>query len=41
MSTSTDQPRVDGSGPVPPEVLRVGGGASDLTCLLRYPSRDE
>jgi len=35
VSTSTDQPRVDGSGPVPPEVLHVGGGDSDLTSLLR------
>jgi hypothetical protein len=39
VRTSTDEPRADGSGPVPPEVRHVGG-ASNLTCLLRYPSRD-
>ncbi len=32
--------RVDGLGAAPPEVRQFGGGASNLTYLLRYPSRD-
>jgi aminoglycoside phosphotransferase (APT) family kinase protein len=32
--------RVDGLGDAPPEVRQFGGGASNLTYLLRYPSRD-
>ncbi len=32
--------RVDGLGDAPPEVQQFGGGASNLTYLLRYPSRD-
>lgn len=32
--------RVDGLGEAPPEVQQFGGGASNLTYLLRYPSRD-
>jgi aminoglycoside phosphotransferase (APT) family kinase protein len=31
---------VDGLGDAPPEVRQFGGGASNLTYLLRYPSRD-
>ena len=33
-------PRVDGLGQSPPEVRQFSGGASNLTYLLRYPSRD-
>jgi aminoglycoside phosphotransferase (APT) family kinase protein len=32
--------RVDGLGDQPPQVRQFGGGASNLTYLLRYPSRD-
>ena len=32
--------RVDGLGEAPPEVRQFAGGASNLTYLLRYPSRD-
>jgi len=32
--------RVPGLGEAPPEVRQYGGGASNLTYLLRYPSRD-
>jgi aminoglycoside phosphotransferase (APT) family kinase protein len=33
-------PRVDGLGDAPPQVRQFSGGASNLTYLLRYPSRD-
>lgn len=32
--------RVDGLGDAPPDVRQFSGGASNLTYLLRYPSRD-
>ena len=32
--------RVEGLGDAPPEVRQFSGGASNLTYLLRYPSRD-
>ncbi|TAL25474.1 MAG: phosphotransferase family protein, partial [Frankiales bacterium] len=32
--------RVEGLGDAPPAVKQFGGGASNLTYLLRYPSRD-